>query len=246
MITTLVVGATGATGRLLVEQLLDRGHLVRVIVRNPERLPREVREHRNLTMICAAVLKLTEAELAEHTQGCDAIASCLGHNLTVKGLFGPPYRLVAETTRRLCKAIETNNPKAPVRVVLMSTAANRNRDLSEPLSFSEKCILGLIRWLVPPQTDNENAADYFRLTVGQHSKMIQWVAVRPDTLINQPAVSEYGLHSSPTRSPIFNAGRTTRINVAHFMAELMTNADTWMKWQGQMPVIYNKTQSGAK
>lgn len=30
----LVVGASGATGRLLVEQLLKRGHLVKVIVRS--------------------------------------------------------------------------------------------------------------------------------------------------------------------------------------------------------------------
>ena len=30
--TTLVVGASGATGRLLVEQLLNRGEVVKIIV----------------------------------------------------------------------------------------------------------------------------------------------------------------------------------------------------------------------
>lgn len=34
----LVVGGSGATGRLLVRQLLDRGLSVRAIVRSPERL----------------------------------------------------------------------------------------------------------------------------------------------------------------------------------------------------------------
>ena len=33
-----VVGATGRTGRLLVEELLRRGHEVRVLVRDPDRL----------------------------------------------------------------------------------------------------------------------------------------------------------------------------------------------------------------
>ncbi len=46
--TTLVVGATGATGRLLVEQLLNRGEAVKVIVRSPDKLPETVRNHDHL------------------------------------------------------------------------------------------------------------------------------------------------------------------------------------------------------
>jgi uncharacterized protein YbjT (DUF2867 family) len=37
--TILVVGASGATGRLLVQHLLDRGQNVKIIVRSPEKLP---------------------------------------------------------------------------------------------------------------------------------------------------------------------------------------------------------------
>lgn len=37
--TTLVVGASGATGRQLVDQLLNMGQSVKVIVRSPEKLP---------------------------------------------------------------------------------------------------------------------------------------------------------------------------------------------------------------
>ena len=40
--TTLVVGASGATGRLLVEKLLKRGQHVRIIVRSTDDLPDEV------------------------------------------------------------------------------------------------------------------------------------------------------------------------------------------------------------
>ena len=100
--TTLVVGASGATGRLLVEQLLQRGRQVRVIVRSTANLPDRVIGHDNLSVTNASVLDLSDAELAHHVRGCDALASCLGHNLTLKGMFGSPRGLVTDATRRLC------------------------------------------------------------------------------------------------------------------------------------------------
>jgi len=47
------------------------------------------------------------------------------------------------------------------------------------------------------------------------------------------------VYPAPIRSAIFNPGTTSRINVAHFMADLMTNSATWNLWKGMMPVIYN-------
>ena len=61
-------------------------------------------------------------------------------------------------------------------------------------------------------------------------------------MIDESDVTEYEVHPSPIRSAIFDAGITSRINVGHFMAELITDSDTWSKWKGQMPVIYNKSQ----
>jgi len=69
---------------------------------------------------------------------------------------------------------------------------------------------------------------------------IEWTAVRPDNLIDEDKVTEYEVHPSPIRSAIFNAGRTSRINVGHFMADLIEDDNLWNKWKGQMPVIYNK------
>ena len=239
--TTIVVGATGATGKLLVEQLLKQGQKVKAIVRSPDKLPESVRDHPGLSLIHASVLDLSDADIAEHLGDCDAVASCLGHNLTFQGLFGRPRRLVADTTRRLCDAIEANRSEGPTKFVLMNTTGNRNRDLDEPISFAQKCVIGLLRVLLPPHADNEEAADYLRTTFGQSSPVVEWVAVRPDGLIDEPAVSEYELHASPTRSAIFDAGKTSRINVGHFMAALITDPEVWNKWKGQMPVIYNKS-----
>jgi NAD(P)-dependent dehydrogenase (short-subunit alcohol dehydrogenase family) len=238
--TTLVVGATGATGRLLLKHLLDRGIQVKAIVRSPDKLPEGIRNHSNLSVICASVLELDDNALAQHVSGCNAVASCLGHNMTFKGLFGQPRRLVTDTISRLCKAIRANNPDQPVKFVLMNTAGNSNRDLAEPVSFAQRSVISLVRLLVPPHADNENAADYLRTQVGQNDRMIEWSVVRPDSLVNADEVTEYDAHASPTRSAIFDPGKTSRINVAHFMADLITNHDTWNKWMGKMPVLYNR------
>ncbi|TAK59582.1 MAG: NAD(P)-dependent oxidoreductase [Dehalococcoidia bacterium] len=237
--TVLVVGASGATGRLLVRQLLDRGVSVRAIVRSPDGLPDDVRSHAGLSVIEASLLDFSDGEMAEHVGGCSAVASCLGHTLSVKGIYGRPRRLVTDATRRLCDAIRANKHERPVRFVLMNTAGNSNRDIPEQVSLPQKCVIGLIRLLLPPHVDNEKAADYLRTEVGQQDVAIEWAAVRPDSLIDESEASAYEVYPSPTRSALFNAGRTSRINVAHFMAELVTDDATWSRWKGRMPVVYN-------
>jgi len=239
--TVLVAGASGATGRHLVEQLLIQGHNVRAIVRSPEKLPESWKNNESLQIISASILELSDKEMTDHVFGCHSVASCLGHNINWKGIYGHPRKLVTDTARRLCSAIEINKPENPIKYVLMNTTGNRNRDLNEPISFGQKCIIGLLRLLLPPHVDNEKAADYLRTQIGQKNQFIEWAAVRPDNLINEEEVTDYEIHPSPIRSAIFDAGKTSRINVGNFMANLINDDDLWNKWKGQMPVIYNKS-----
>ncbi len=239
----LVVGASGATGKLLVEQLLNREQKVKIIVRSDENFSEIIKNHKNLEIVQASLLDLSDPEIEQQVKGIDAIASCLGHNITVKGLFGQPRKLVTDATRRLCEAIKANNPNKIVKFVLMNTAGNRNRDINEQISFGQKIVVGLIRLLLPPHSDNEKASDYLRIKIGQSDDTIEWSVVRPDDLTNEDEVTEYEAYPSPIRDTIFNAGKTSRINVGHFIAELITNLDVWNKWKGQTPVIYNKESS---
>ncbi|MEQ8688722.1 MAG: NAD(P)-dependent oxidoreductase, partial [Imperialibacter sp.] len=140
----------------------------------------------------------------------------------------------------LCRAIRKNAPDKRVKFVLMNTTGNRNRDLNEPASLGQRLVVGALRRLLPPHLDNEEAADFLRTHIGQHDQYIEWVAVRPDSLIDQDEVTGYEVYPSPIRSPIFNAGTTSRMNVGHFMASLLTEDETWQRWKGKMPVIYNK------
>tara|TARA_R110002051_G_scaffold137916_2_gene210500 strand:- start:1939 stop:2670 length:732 start_codon:yes stop_codon:yes gene_type:complete len=240
--TVLVVGASGATGSQLVTHLLHQNNSVKIIVRSPEKLPKSWKSNDKLQIIAASILNLTDFEMQDLVSDCHAVASCLGHNLTWKGIYGQPRKLVTDATKRLCNAIKVNNLQSSVKFVLMNTTGNRNRDLDEPISFAQKCVIGLLRALLPPHVDNENAADYLRTQIGQNNAAIEWVAVRPDGLINEDQVSRYKIFQSPTRSAIFNAGKVSRINVAHFMADLINENNLWDKWKGQMPVIYSSSQ----
>lgn len=244
--TTLVAGATGATGKLLVEHLLSKGHQVRVIVRPGSAIPDSWKTRESLTVLEANISEISREEMYTYLKGCDGAASCLGHNLTFSGIFGKPRKLVTDAVKLMCEAVSENKPDKPFRFVLMNTSGNRNRDLDEPVSSGQKIIIAMIRLLLPPHSDNENAADYLRQGIGQNNSSVQWVAVRPDSLITDDEVTEYEIYQSPVRSAIFNPGKTSRINVGHFMARLLSEDELWGRWKGQMPMIYNKDDKQIK
>ena len=238
-----VVGGTGATGSLLVKELLQAGHTVKVIVRSLTSLEEKVGKHSNLEIQEASLLDLDNHALQAFLKDCDGVASCLGHNLSFKGIYGKPRKLVRDSVKRLCEAIEANAPSAKLRFVLMNTSGNRNKARGEKVSFGHKMVVGILRALLPPHPDNEQAARHLQKEIGNMHPHIEWAALRPDGLIDEEKVTEYEIFPSPTRDPIFNAGKTSRINVAHFMARLLEGGELWNSWKFEMPVIYNSEQA---
>jgi len=234
----LIVGATGATGNLLVNQLLENGHEVIAFARSEKKFTNETTNHKNLEIITNTVLDISEEELEKHTKKCDVIVSTLGHNLTFQGMFGNPRQLVTDSIKKLCK-VSDNTKTKPAKIILMNTVGCKNEDLKEKVSFFENCVLFLLSSLLPPVSDNEKAANYLRASVGQNNPNIEWVIVRPDSLLNEEEISQYTIHPSPIHT-LFNPGKTSRTNVAHFILELISNEKIWIKWKGKMPVIYNK------
>jgi len=240
--TTLVVGASGATGKLLVNQLLESKQKVKIVVRSTSILPDNWKNNTYLTVINRNISEITVEEMSEILAECSSVASCLGHNITWKGIYGKPRKLVTDAVRLICEAIFTNNIGKTIKFILMNTAGNSNRDILEYISLGQKMVIQLGRLLLPPLLDNERAADYLRINVGQNNPNIEWVVVRPDNLINEEKVTNFTSHKLPTRSAIFNPGKTSRINVGHFMARLILDDNLWNKWKGQMPVIYNEQE----
>ncbi|HSP88509.1 MAG TPA: hypothetical protein VLN45_10280, partial [Ignavibacteriaceae bacterium] len=91
-----------------------------------------------------------------------------------------------------------------------------------------------------PHRDNMSAADYLINNNISANPNVEWVAVRPDSLIDESKESAYEIHNHKKCSPIFNPGKTSRINVSHFMVDLITNDKLWDEWKYKTPVIYNK------
>jgi len=224
-----------------VEQLLERNHKVRVIVRSTHSLSTETLENPNITILEASVLELNDMELSAHVKGCDAVVSCLGHNLDFKGMFGNPKKLCTDAIRRLCVAIEANNSGKSTKVILMNTVGVGNPDLEEKRSWSDRLLLTVLRYTIPPHRDNETATEHLHQVVGAKNKHIEWCTVRPDSLINAE-VSPYEINESPSTG-IFTGRPSTRSNVAHFMAELIEKPKLWNTWKFRMPVIMNSKES---
>lgn len=236
--TVLLVGGTGRTGQQTLQQLLARGINVRAIVRTPEKLPPEITDHPNLRIIKASLLSLRDEELRQHLSGCCSVISCLGHNISLKGIFGPPRDLVTKATMRLCRGIQSLEPKQNVKFILMSSVSvHRSRALDTRRGSFERAFLWMLCNVLPPAKDNQKAADFLLKKIGSNNPHIQWVAIRPDTLIEED-VSKYTMHDGLVNS-LFAPGNTNIANVAHFMCELVVNPKTWADWKNKLPVLLN-------
>ena len=134
----LVLGASGATGRLLVNILLQKDIEVIAIVRNANSLTNIDSSHPNLQIVEAEISEISEKDLAQYLKGCEAVLSCLGHNLTFKGMFGHPKRLVTDAVKKVVKTIESINTNNKIKFILMNTTGNSNRDIPEkPPEYAE-------------------------------------------------------------------------------------------------------------
>jgi NAD(P)-dependent dehydrogenase (short-subunit alcohol dehydrogenase family) len=238
MSTVLLLGGTGRTGGRVLEQLLSRGVNVRAIVRSAGRLPAGAAANSALTVIEAEPLSLSREEMLEQVRGCDAVISCLGHTNDLKGVFGAPHELVTPMVERACDAAVALQPAEPIRIILMSTVSvHRPGPLDGRRGGVERGMVGLLRAFVPPAKDNQDAADFLLEYVGADGPFVQWVIVRPDTLV-EGDVSEYAVHAGLVSS-LAKPDHTSRANVAHFMCELVTDPRAWDSWQGGFPVIVN-------
>ncbi|MBK7867555.1 MAG: NAD(P)H-binding protein [Ignavibacteriales bacterium] len=125
------------------------------------------------------------------------------------------------------------------KLILMSTTAYRNTGIQEKYGLGDRMVLSTLYYLLPPHRDNVEAGLYLSNTIVMDNEKIEWVMVRPDTLIDAEHESKYEIHQSPKQSPVFESGKTSRINVSAFMIKLLLDEKLWKEWRYKMPVLYN-------
>mmetsp|Transcript_21100 Transcript_21100/g.38165 ORF Transcript_21100/g.38165 Transcript_21100/m.38165 type:complete len:260 (-) Transcript_21100:112-891(-) len=253
-LSTLVVGASGATGKHVVLQLLQQKQNVHAIVRSKQRLldsldeiaPKSSSEFSDyLEVTEASLLDLTDEDMKKAVNGCDAVVSCLGHNLTFKGIYTPPRRLVTDATKRLVGAIEANHADKgeqakkdnKTKFILMGTVAVSNpAGGDDKRTFGENLLLSLLHHLLPPQHDNEDAAEFIFTKTGSPS--LEWTVIRPTTLVDGMP-SKYELFDKPQGSLFSGDGVATRANVAKNMVDMILTKSLWEEWKFKFPVIHD-------
>lgn len=107
-----VFGASGRTGRPLVEQALTQGHEVRALVRNPAKL---TWQHERLVLVQGDVMNA--ADVAATVEGCEAVLSALGQTK------GSPKDLQTVAMRHMVAAMKAHGV---TRIISLTGAGVRD------------------------------------------------------------------------------------------------------------------------
>ena len=101
----LILGGSGATGKQVVFQLLKRKIQTRIVIRDGASLPDEIRGNNLVEIIRGNIYEFDEKKNKDLIDDCGAVICCLGHNITLKGIFGKPRLLVYQSLKNICEAI---------------------------------------------------------------------------------------------------------------------------------------------
>ena len=185
-----VLGATGGTGRALVEQALGRGHRVTALVRSPEKLgpPRE-----GLTVIRG------------DPRNADELRRALPDHEAVLSALGPPgigpSTLVADSARSTVAALQATGMR---RLLVVGVAVLFEND-------------GLLNAFARRTFLRNVAKDHAEMERILGASGLDWTIVRPPRLTNGPLTRAYGVADG--RMPP-GAGLTiSRADVADFLLD---------------------------
>jgi len=192
-----VFGATGGTGRQVVEQALAAGHQVTALARNPSKL---MLANANLTVVTGNVLNAANVE--ETLQGADAVVVSLGNTES-----NPDY-IVSLGTQVIVAAMQRMG--APRRIVVVSSLGVG--DSKDQVPFAFKLLMKSV--LRKPMEDKERQEALVK------ASDLDWTIVRPGGLTNGPATGRYqsGLDTK------IGAGQVSRADVAAFVLKQLTDS----------------------
>jgi putative NADH-flavin reductase len=200
----LIVGATGGTGRQLVEQALERGYQVTALARDPSKLQVD---HPQLRVVRGDVLDYASLDVA--VRGQNAVLSALGH----RKFFGPT-RILSEGTQNLLRAMEIHGVQRFVCETSLGIGSSAGRMGLYYAFFVIPLILPFYFW---DKTRQE------RLIAASR---VNWVIVRPGALTDGPKRGVYR-HGQNVGS-LLRTVRISRADVADFMLNQLTE-NTYLK-----------------
>jgi uncharacterized protein YbjT (DUF2867 family) len=198
----LVLGATGGTGRLIVEQALAQGHDVTILVRSPEKAG----DLKGAKLVIGDARD--ERALGKALEGRDVVISALGTPVS-------PFRevtLLSTVTRALVKAMKEKNITRLICITGMGAGESAGHG---GFAFNNLILPLLLRKVY---------ADKNRQETILHESGLAWTIVRPSILNNKPSGKTV---RALTDLGHFNGGTISRADVAKFILEQMPS-ETWL------------------
>lgn len=190
-----VIGGTGRTGRHLVDRLLDRGHAVTALVRDPARLPIE---HQRLTLIVGD--SRVPGDIARLVDGQDAVVSTLGPG-------SKDATLHTDTAHRLIDEMERTGVGRFVGV------SGAGIDVpGDEKSVKDRVISKAIQTFGGAMAQDK-ASEYAAFAATD----LEWTLVRPPRLVDGAPTGrvEHDAHRSTASS------RIVRADLATFLADVL-------------------------
>jgi uncharacterized protein YbjT (DUF2867 family) len=214
----LIFGATGPTGRELVARALEKGHDVTAFARNPKGLGME--EEEGFRIFTGDVLQPATVDRA--MVGQQGVLSAIGPRART-GIGETPKNVVSVATRHIIEAMEQCGTKRLVSLSSVGVGDSRGKRQAGPLfGFFQEMIL-IPFFLKAEFRDKEVQEEIVR------ESSVDWVLVRPTSLVDRPARSQVRVALDGEAVP----GRIARADVAAFMVDQLTS-NTYLK---RAPVI---------
>lgn len=202
----LVFGASGPTGRQVVEQALARGHAVNAFVREPKRL---AITHPSLRVATGDALD-ADAVMAA-VAGHDAVISALGAPANKTGVIR------SQGTLNIVRAMQAHGVRRLVSLASLGYGDSEAVLTRTPFLF---------RYIIAPILLREGFADHALQESHIKSSDLDWVIVRPGNLTNGPLTRRYRHGFAATDRSI--KVEVSRADVADFMLNQLSD-DTYLR-----------------
>ena len=200
-----VVGATGHTGRLVIEQALARGDDVVALARRPEGLPR----HPGIVSVAADVLD--RAALAEPLAGTDAVVSALGI-----GASRHPTVVYSEGIANVLHAMDAHG----IRRLAVISAVPAGPRAEQPF-LQRRMIIPILERVFGASYD-----DMRLMEAALRGSDLDWVCLRPPRLISKKATGRYRLDAT---RPLPRARSITYADLAIALLDSLTRPDLYRR-----------------
>lgn len=199
----IVFGATGGTGKQVVEQALQAGHQVTVVVRNPAAFPVQ---HPQLIIHQGDVLRPVNFD--QVLAGADAVVSCLGiHGRKPTKVYSEGVINIAQAMRKV----------GTTRIICLSS-------VGVVIPPRSSILVKLATKYVLQRLFKHLYEDMLRMEAVLQESDLNWTVIRPPQLTDTQRTGHY---RTTINEPIRNPSKISRADLADYIVNYLTDEKTF-------------------